>query len=320
MVMNASGRCSEDYRTFLDSEIDQIALDTVRAGWGNRWRRPTAIVHGEAASTIEDWVRLRTEPIYAYPGQMPPRPAVPWLNPFLVAFFGVPLFLLGLLIGDQPALQVLILTSTVGIWSYACLRNAYYRSATRNYWAEHDPERAERTRFIEMLEFDLKGALEWTANEFDKPIVTIPPLDVDKAPRRELPWDPCGPRPEPIERCSPRQAEYLARDWMAYLGASGARVSPATRDGGADVIAEHFVAEVKHRAVPSSPDLVRQIFGVATAEHKRALFFSLNGYSNAAVEFADKANVALFEYDPKGGTIAAKSAVARSALKTGLNT
>lgn len=319
MASQGSSRCSEGYRTFLNAEMDQIALDSLRAGGGKHIPDPaTPIVHGEA-STIGEWVRIRTEAIYADPGQIPPRPEAPLLNPFLVAFFGIPLFLLGLLMGDKPQLQIVIIISSVGVWLYACARNAYYRSAIRNYWAKYDPERVDRMRFSDELERDLRWTLISTASEFHKPIATIPPEEVAQAPRQELPWEPYGPRPEPIDPCSPRQAEFLARDWMAYLGASGARVSPATRDGGADVIAEHFVAEVKHRAVPSSPDLVRQIFGVAASERKSALFFSLNGYSPAAVEFADKAGVSLFEYDPPKGTISAKSAAARAVLKGGLN-
>jgi hypothetical protein len=121
-----------------------------------------------------------------------------------------------------------------------------------------------------------------------------------------------------MSSCNDRQAEFLARDWMLFLGDSACQVSQATRDGGADVVSMRFVAEVKHHAVPVSPAMVRQIFGVATAEGKTALFFSLSGYSSAAVEFGEQVRMALFVYDFAQGTLVAKTSAAQQALVRGL--
>ncbi|MCI9872787.1 restriction endonuclease [Arthrobacter humicola] len=118
--------------------------------------------------------------------------------------------------------------------------------------------------------------------------------------------------------CSPRQAEFLAKAWMQYLGATGCKVSQATRDGGIDVDSEHFVGEVKHHAEPVSPGIVRQIVGVASIEGKIPLVFSLSGYSEAALDVGRRAGAALFTYSFEQGTLSALSPQGERALKLGL--
>lgn len=58
-------------------------------------------------------------------------------------------------------------------------------------------------------------------------------------------WTPSGPRPAARASITPSQAEVLAGEWIAFLGAERVRVSQATRDGGVDVRALGFVAQVK---------------------------------------------------------------------------
>lgn len=118
--------------------------------------------------------------------------------------------------------------------------------------------------------------------------------------------------------CSHRQAEYLAKAWMEYLGATGCRVSQATRDGGVDVDSDHFVGEVKHHAEPVSPGVVRQIVGVASIEGKIPLVFSLSGYSEAALEVGRRGRAALFKYNFEQGTLSSASPQAERAIKLGL--
>ncbi len=117
---------------------------------------------------------------------------------------------------------------------------------------------------------------------------------------------------------TPRDAEHLAAQIMTNLGAKNVRVTQATRDGGLDVEADGFVAEVKHYAdaVPAAP--VHRIFGVAQSRGARALFFTLTGYRPEAVAFAENAGVALFTYDPTTGAVAGHSSTARAALQDGL--
>lgn len=117
---------------------------------------------------------------------------------------------------------------------------------------------------------------------------------------------------------TPRDAEHLAARIMTNLGAKNVRVTPATRDGGLDVVADGFVAEVKHHADKVAAAPVHRIFGVAQARGARALFFTMTGYRPEAITFAETAGVALFTYDPATGAVAGHSSAARSALREGL--
>lgn len=58
--------------------------------------------------------------------------------------------------------------------------------------------------------------------------------------------------------------------------------------------------------------------GVAHVEGKGALFFALSGYTQASVEFANRAGAALFVYDYVRGTLTAWSEAAKRALAEGL--
>lgn len=87
---------------------------------------------------------------------------------------------------------------------------------------------------------------------------------------------------------------------------------------GIDVESEHFVGEVKHHADPVSPGIVRQIVGVASIEGKIPLVFSLNGYSEAALQVGRRSGAGLFTYSFEEGTLRASSPQAERALKLGL--
>lgn len=133
-------------------------------------------------------------------------------------------------------------------------------------------------------------------------------------------WEPLDNPPAPMTVCTFQQAERLAAQWLSFLGAAGCRVSQATRDGGMDVIADHFVAEVKHHQVPVTPVAVRALSGVATGVGKIPVFFSLSGYTSAAVEFAESPNIgmALFQYDYVHAKLHPRSKAARIAWGAGL--
>ncbi len=131
-------------------------------------------------------------------------------------------------------------------------------------------------------------------------------------------WQPLEPPPSPMSSCNPREAEYIAAQWMRFLGATECRVTQATRDGGADVVSAHHVAEVKHRQAPVGVSFVRQIFGVAASTSKHALFFSLGGYTSGAIDFANDNSISLFQYDPFQGTISPRSRLASDTLERGL--
>lgn len=135
-----------------------------------------------------------------------------------------------------------------------------------------------------------------------------------------------GPRPTGRRRrLTYSEAEKVAGEWMAFLGARKVVVSQATRDGGIDVHADGFVAQVKWQANPVSPGPLHQIFGVGQASASRpakALFFASAsaGYSKEARKFADQVGMALFTLSEDGGTLSAVNETGERARQAGLAT
>ncbi|WIB65297.1 restriction endonuclease [Curtobacterium sp. MCBD17_040] len=96
-----------------------------------------------------------------------------------------------------------------------------------------------------------------------------------------------------------QMAEELAAAHMQAVGFRDARRTANGADGGIDVAAANAVAQVKHLAQPvGSPDIQR----VRGAAHNipYVLFYSSSGYTGAALEVADAAQVALFTFTPEG--------------------
>jgi hypothetical protein len=52
--------------------------------------------------------------------------------------------------------------------------------------------------------------------------------------------------------------------------------------------------------IPTGRPVIQNAFGVAQAESKKALVFSLGGYVPGAITWANKVNVALFRFDLQG--------------------
>jgi hypothetical protein len=96
-----------------------------------------------------------------------------------------------------------------------------------------------------------------------------------------------------------QQAEALATWHMQKLGFEDAAMTPPGADGGLDVRATNAVAQVKHYATPIGAPVIQQLRGAAHGQGA-ALFYSLSGYTKAAVEYANDAAVALFTYNESG--------------------
>ncbi|MEV7132180.1 restriction endonuclease [Arthrobacter sp. NPDC093128] len=303
----------------LDEELKELAQDLVQKGHHPRRDDPY----------MDEWADCRVEQFFPSPGTLPPPPRAPKLDEANIAVWGIflligSLFAIGPL-SASPSRNAGFITGAIvfwicyiALWITARALDKRYARAVKRYWATYDPHHVHRAALRSELAKRLGSAIDDAWYEFSRPIATVPAADIRDSPRSQLAWTPHGPRPSAMASCNDRQAEFLARDWMLFLGESGCRVSPATRDGGADVVSKRFVAEVKHHAAPVSPALVRQIFGVATAEGKTALFFSLSGYSAAAVEFGKQVKMALFVYDFARGTLIPKSPAAELALVKGL--
>lgn len=140
------------------------------------------------------------------------------------------------------------------------------------------------------------------------------------------------PRPKPVQPppiptwfrprhgfVDSRDAEYLAAEVMTKLGCRSVQVTPASRDGGLDVEAAGWVAEVKHHSSPVPASYLHRIYGVAQSRSSRAMFFAWNGYRPEAKAFGESTGMLLFTYDPSTGSIAAHSSAARNALRDGMS-
>jgi hypothetical protein len=96
------------------------------------------------------------------------------------------------------------------------------------------------------------------------------------------------------------EAEQVAAEWMTFFGFGRARVTGSGTDGGLDVIADTGVAQVKMEALPAGRPAVQQLHGAAVVETKQSVFFAAAGFTDAAVDWADRAGVALFSFDLQG--------------------
>ncbi|WP_430752683.1 restriction endonuclease [Paenarthrobacter sp. NEAU-H11] len=303
----------------LDEELKELANDFVRKG-----------IHPDRDDPyMDEWARWRAEQIFPPPGRLPAPPRRPSFPQNFMALVGIcsvvpsVVAIAGLAGAGAKYQGILAAVITfwicyVALWFISSTREKRYYRAKEQYWTRYDPHHEHRDELRSELARRLGSEINEAWYEFGRPVATVPASHVPDRPRRELAWTPCGPQPSAMASCNDRQAEFLARDWMLFLGESGCQVSPATRDGGADVVSGRFVAEVKHHAAPVGPALVRQIFGVATAEGKTALFFSLSGYSSASIEFGEQVKMALFVYDFTQGTLDARTPAAELALLKGL--
>lgn len=109
-----------------------------------------------------------------------------------------------------------------------------------------------------------------------------------------------GPTPDSRLIRSPRDAELAAEEWMRYFGFGDAEVTPVGADEGIDVNSTKAVAQVKAYMVPVGRPDVQNLAGVAAGEKKIGIFFALTGYTPQAIQWADKADIALFSFDLQG--------------------
>lgn len=114
-----------------------------------------------------------------------------------------------------------------------------------------------------------------------------------------------------------RQAEeWVLREVQIRFDEPTARLTQASRDGGADVVSERAVVEVKHHAAPVGVKDVRALHGVAMTSPRRVgVFFARNGYTPDAREFAARAGVLLFTYDAPSRSVSAANGAAHRAVE-----
>ena len=112
-------------------------------------------------------------------------------------------------------------------------------------------------------------------------------------------WQPLGPMPiVPSDGLSPKEAETHVGQILKFYGLEGVQKTRYSRDGGIDVESNTAVFQVKHQVAPVGVQVLREIFGVAAAEGKRAGVFAKTGFTKEAIVFAEKAGIAVFRYIP----------------------
>lgn len=109
-----------------------------------------------------------------------------------------------------------------------------------------------------------------------------------------------GPVPEPWLIRTPHDAELVAADWIRWFGYSNVCVTPIGPDAGIDVSADEVIVQVKREGVPTGRPVIQNAYGVAAAEGKTAMVFSLGGYVRNAIDWADKVEMPLFQFDLQG--------------------
>ena len=114
------------------------------------------------------------------------------------------------------------------------------------------------------------------------------------------------PRPKGRLIRTAADAEIVAAEWMCWMGFRDSTRTPTGADGGIDVRARDAVAQVKMHAKPIGRPDVQQLYGAARG--RRALFFSLDTYTDEARSWADEVGMALFRFDLQGEPEAVNSA------------
>lgn len=121
-------------------------------------------------------------------------------------------------------------------------------------------------------------------------------------PRGEIDWD--GPVRDFED------SERFAAAHMRYLGFADAVHTDAGADSGVDVESIRAVAQVKFHAKPIGSPGLQNLRGVAW-QKEFALFYSLSGYTQRALDWAETNGITLFTYT-RQGTVRASNAAARA--------
>ena len=94
-----------------------------------------------------------------------------------------------------------------------------------------------------------------------------------------------------------KRAEELCAQWLQKRGDRTAVTTKDGADGGVDIRSNKYVAQVKNYKGSVGVQPVREIYGIAAAEGKTALFFTSGTYTKAARDFADSVEMPLITYD-----------------------
>ena len=107
---------------------------------------------------------------------------------------------------------------------------------------------------------------------------------------------------------TPADAELHACEVLRSLGFLDAETTAPGPDGGVDVRGADIVAQVKLEGVKTDAPRLQSLSGIASHENRQAAYFSLGGYTKPAVDWAERVDMALFEFDYSGEVVARSTA------------
>jgi hypothetical protein len=96
------------------------------------------------------------------------------------------------------------------------------------------------------------------------------------------------------------EAEAYVAEVLIAMNGTDVTLTPAGPDGGVDVRSVEAVAQVKMEAKPIGRPTIQQTYGIAVAEGRRPLVFSISGFTSEAVEWAELAHVACWAFARDG--------------------
>ncbi|WP_159085007.1 restriction endonuclease [Planctomonas deserti] len=125
------------------------------------------------------------------------------------------------------------------------------------------------------------------------------------------------PSPQPYG-VSHEGAELLCAGWLSHLGGTNVSITTFSGDGGIDVVSDTAIAQVKNYSGTVGVEEVRAFHGVASVDGRIGLFFTSGTYTSGATDFANRAQMALFEYDAIAGSLTGANAMGRTVLLMGV--
>lgn len=126
-----------------------------------------------------------------------------------------------------------------------------------------------------------------------------------------------APEPQPFG-ISAKGAELLTAEWLRYLGQTNVEVTRHSGDGGIDVMTDELCVQVKnYDKSPVSSSEIRDIFGTAVSERRRACIFTSSSLSGDALSFANKNEVIAIRYLVESGELLALNSAGSRFLSDG---
>lgn len=144
---------------------------------------------------------------------------------------------------------------------------------------------------------------------------------LERAARSLASWQALHPAPPAqLYGMSPNGAELWVRDWMVHMGAVDAEVTRRSWDGGVDVLATGWAAQVKLYQSAASMAEIRELIGAAAvlSGPPRTLFFCSGGFPTQAEAFADQVGMALLRFTPETGEVVGENGYGAFLVKAGL--